>query len=133
MDIYRGARTSTGESLSEAPREPVHNEDLSSDTGPWTRWKWLSDLNISKAGADQRKSMIDIRFEEKDIIALYNGLIKGLRKDSAMLQKAEEEISKLAEPLRRIRDLTAACAPDGGRNSLKDIRKIADTALRGAH
>jgi len=118
------------ERLNADSREHVCTVNLAKQKHPWHGWQWFSDLNISKNEARLRKSAIDIKIDEEDILSLYERLIKGLKKRSKELDVSRNKISRVEEILRKIRERAVSAAPGSERDSLVAISKMTDSALK---
>ena len=128
MEIQRAPRE-----WEERPNSPRHESvcTVPISKSPWNGRKWLPDLNISTDRATKRKSVIDIGINEKEVLLLYEGLVKGLRKRSKQLDSVRLRISRVEEKLRKIRDRATSHSADNTQDSLVAICRMADSALKG--
>jgi hypothetical protein len=75
MYVFRGPKKSAGASQVEL----VDVVNLSQASRAWTEEKVVQ-FTVSKESARQRQAVAHIRLTEEDVIALYEGLVKGWRK-----------------------------------------------------
>ena len=99
MKVYRVAKE---QKFSEGAYEKVDDRDLSNDSKDWVFEKAIEIINISK-DANERRALIRIIFTEKDIIALYEGLMKGREKKLSRYENLKTENDKLKEDTRSLR------------------------------
>jgi len=102
MKIYRVAETK--KNLEDAYEE-VDKRDLSSDSEGWVLdskgWfleKKVEEINITKLGYE-RQALIRIVFSEKDIFALYEGLIKSQQEKLSDCKNLKAENDKLKKDI----------------------------------
>src|SRR5687767_5032093 len=101
MEVYRGPQSqpfTSSNSPSVQFNEGVDHElvdakDLSKEVEPWVR-KTVISAKISK-NAQERHAVAHIVLEEKDVIALFQGLMNGLLKRRQDADEASEELSSL--------------------------------------
>lgn len=94
MKIYRGPKSQNfehtySETIKMAGDENhkfVDKVDLSNDTGSWSGEKSIA-VNVTKEGSE-RRAVVHIVIEEADIIALHQGLMKGLQRKRELWEEA---------------------------------------------
>lgn len=95
MKIYRVAET---KKKKENAYVEVDEIDLSEETSSWTSKKQIEEINITEELCE-RQALIRIVHSEKDIIALFGGLIKGWQEKLEDYEKLENENKKLRNKL----------------------------------
>jgi hypothetical protein len=126
MRIYRGP--SSKDFVDGPPHEHVDTKDLSSESQPWTGTKRVR-VEITKVPVE-RQAVAHLVFEEADILALHQGLIKGWQEKLQGLEVLNKEISSLREALKSIHSNTnfARLGNDGA--VISEIKAIAESALK---
>ncbi len=88
MKVYKVPKTQ--KKLESAYRE-VDRIDLSTDTSSWISEKKVDEINITLDGRD-RSALARVVLSEKDVIALYEGLVKGWQKELAECEELRTEL-----------------------------------------
>ncbi len=94
MKIYRGPKgkkfrhtyTENIKVAGDDDHKFVDSIDLSNQVNPWSGETYVA-VNVTKKG-DERQSVVHIVLEENDVIALFQGLMKGLREKRELWEEA---------------------------------------------
>jgi hypothetical protein len=121
--VYRGP--SSKDFLDES-HELVASVDLSSDMEPWTSSKTVR-VNVSK-DAHQRFSVVTIIINDTDILALNQGLVKGLQREANEGGAAKKTVAKLQAALKDIAEWALLADVDEA-GVIPKIQACAEAAL----
>lgn len=124
MKVYRGPES---KDFFDGSHELVDTRDLSKETGSWTSQKLIK-VNISKESYE-RQSVAHINIEERDVIALHQGLLSGLHEKARKSDTLNEEVKVLRAALEKIKNKTFFT--EGKQEEVfKEIRTLATSALK---
>lgn len=116
MDMYRGPRD---KDFQDDSHKRVHTEDLSARKWSWHTGVWIGAFNLSK---DPREWQVvgHLHLERKEVLALHEGLIRGLLERSERLDAVEKSLVTMRDALWQI----------AMSNSADAMKEIANKALK---
>jgi len=125
MKIYRGPKS---KDFGDNSHELVDTKDLSSDTERWTVSK-IVETNITKDGIE-RQAVTNIVLEEGDVVALYQGLIKGWQEKIGTFDALTKEALEQKQALNQIYRIVRLRNPkEADAEVITKIMSIAESVL----
>ncbi len=126
MKIYRGPKS---KDFGDDSHELTDTKDLSHDTERWTVRK-IVETNITKDGIE-RQAVTNIVLEEGDVVALYQGLIKGWQEKIGAFDALTKEALERKQALDQIYRIARLRNPkEADAEVITKIMSIAESVLK---
>lgn len=126
MKFYRGPISKPRQDVS---HKLVGEHDFSKDTEPWAKSNTIW-ANISKDKGADNQSVLYVEIDESDVLMLHQSLLKGLKRNSASLAKAEEQLQLVREVLLEIREKASQNGDDSNTGLLEEITTMIDRSIQ---
>lgn len=123
MKIYKGPST---KDFGDDQHELVDRKDLS-DTTPWTESKLIT-ANMTKDHIE-RQSIAHILIDENDVLALHQGLVKGLMREAKSADELRRKVNSLTDALTEVRKVARLRNMNGTDEALAKVVEIVDAAV----
>jgi len=126
MKFYRGPASKPRYDVS---HQLVGEHDFSKDKEPWAKSDTIW-ANISKDKDAENQSVLYVEIDESDVLMLHQSLLKGLKSNSALLEKAEAQLRLVREELLEIREKASQNGEASNRGPLEEITKMIDRSIQ---